>query len=338
MPHTESERGPSALGLDELLRRATGNFVRQRHTSQSDNPAVQASVESQKYIARFWLHLIQAIESDPAHLGLSITKTTGGQQISYDGYYQRLIANHPDADPQFIRVASVLACTLIMADVLNEVTENFARSLHRESNIQFPFELDSERFVSLRTLLPLKRASADSSSNAPMLIMGGTDTAIKFYWNLLLRSANAFYELEGRDPSRAEIEALWLSARELIFRIGSGSLTSFVSLASACADDASAPLWANTADLSLIRNNGGYQWVVNEKFEERFNNIFHKIHENQRGHYVGCAALYTKVEGLPLSTGGPPVGETTAFSETIRWIDAVAQKKYFSLFTSAEDN
>ena len=324
-----------SLALDELLRRATGEFDHQRHTAHTDNPAVQASLESQKYIARFWPHLAEVIDADPQHIGMSAIKSGNGQPISYADYFARLTTNRADNDLQFTRVATVLASTLTMADVLSEVTERFAMSLGQESDKDMPFDLDSERFVSLRTLLPLKRESAAAVSNAPMLIMGGTDTAIKFYWNLLLRSANAFYELEDRDPSRQEMEALWVNSRELIFRIGTGSLTAFVALASACADDSSAPLWTNTADLSLVRNEDGYEWVVNEKFQQRFDNIFSKIRTKQQGEYVGCAALYTRVERLPLSVDGlseRSSGESTAFSEVIRWVDTVARVNYFLQF------
>jgi hypothetical protein len=323
--------------LDELLRRATGEFVHERHSAQSKNMAVTASVESQQYIELFWLHLTHAIQSDPEHLGLSLIKTGNAEPVSYQHYFRRLTANKDLEDLQFMRVASVLACTLTMADVLSDVTEKFAVSLQSKSHSGLPFDVISERFVSLRTLLSLKGYADDTSGNAPTLIMGGTDTAIKFYWNLLLRAANAFYELEERDPTREEMEALWEGSRELIFRIGSGSLTAFVALASACTDNASAPLWANTTDLSLMRNGDVYEWVVNDSFEQRFNNVFSKIKAKQQGEFVGCAALYTRVERLPLAVEASreqSAGDSTAFSELIRWIDTVARVNYFSKFPS----
>ena len=155
----------------------------------------------------------------------------------------------------------------------------------------------------------------------------------------MLRSANALFELEDRDPSRQESEALWVSSRELIFRIGSGSLTAFVALASACTDDASAPLWANTVDLCLARNENGYEWAVNEHFQQRFDKIFSKIREKQRGEYVGCAALYARVDEFPLAgddSSEESAGESTAFSEVIRWVDTVARNNYYSLFPVAD--
>ncbi|MGR8947821.1 MAG: hypothetical protein ACU84Q_07230 [Gammaproteobacteria bacterium] len=323
--------------VDDLLRTTDAQFERHRHSHRDPAPCVHASFASARYINIFWAHLAAAVGNDPNGLGMRATQSHRGRQrqLNLADVYQGITKGGPPPgeDREFNRVAAVLA-PLIMTDaVLNSATQSFAESFETDSDETLSFEVEAEQFVSLRTLLPLRDDGGRVGANAPSLVMGGTSTAVKMCWNLLLRTPRALFELNDKEPSRAEVEKAWVDTRELIFRIGSGSLVAFVSFASACTDDPNAMLWPNMDDLSLILQDDQYLWNANAALVERFKNYLQQVHESQQGHYVGCAALYTKVEKLKLrDTNEAARTETTAFAEILRWISLVAENEYFPLF------
>ena len=324
--------------VDGLLRDVNAQFERHRHSRRDASACVHASFVSTHYIEAFWQHLIAAVAADPDGLGMLARQTINGQacQLRLEDVYRKIMQGGPPPgeDQAFRRVAGVLA-PLIMTDaVLNSATQSFAESFQNSADQALDFEVDADQFVSLRTLLPLRDDGGRVGANAPSLVMGGTSTAVKMCWNLLLRTPHALAEFTGQDAPRAQLEKAWLDTRELIFRIGAGSLVAFVAFASACTEDANAMLWPAIDDLSLTMIDGQYMWRANQAFVERFNTHLERIHASQQGHYVGCAALYTKVEKLKLcdQQGHESRQETTAFSEILRWISVVAESQYFPLF------
>ena len=324
--------------LDDLLRDINALFERHRHSRRDTSPCVHASFASTHYIEAFWRHLIAVVSTDPSGLGMLARQSINGQQheLCLEDVYRKITHGGPPPgeDREFRRVAGVLAPMIMTDAVLNSATQSFAESFQIPENCDLAFEVDAEQFVSLRTLLPLRDDGGRVGANAPSLVMGGTSTAVKMCWNLLLRAPRAVAELTGQEAERAQLEKVWRDTRELIFRIGAGSLVAFVALASACTDDANAMLWPAIDDLSLTVEDQQYLWVANQAFVERFNGHLERIRASQQGHYVGCAALYTKVEKLKLrdQQQRDSSQETTAFSEILRWISVVAENQYFPLF------
>ena len=257
------------------------------------------------------------------------------QQLTLEDVYRKVTEGGPPPgeDREFRRVAGILA-PLIMSDaVLNSATQSFAESFQQRCEQSLPYDVDVTKFVSLRTLLPLRHDDSHVGANAPSLVMGGTSTAVKMCWNLLLRAPRALFELNGVEATRADVEKVWLDTRELIFRIGSGSLAAFVSLASACSENPNAMLWQAIDDLSLTKSESQYLWCANSALVDRFNRYLEQVRDSQQGHYVGCAALYTRVKKLKLRESGlSDSDDTTAFAEILRWISLVAEDQYFPLF------
>ena len=158
-------------------------------------------------------------------------------------------------------------------------------------------------------------------------------------WNLLRRMPSAYYECKQIELDRGTAERIWEQTRELIFRIGGGSLAAFVAFASACSSNAAALKWDGAKDLGLVAPAGRHVWTMNSALLRRFDGILTTVRESQRGHYVGCAALFARADPLPLSpdfadavTGDR---EPTVFSELIRWITPVARAEYFPQFEGA---
>ena len=71
----------------------------------------------------------------------------------------------------------------------------------------------------------------------------------------------------------------------------------------------------------------------------RYKALLGQISGDQHGHYVGCAALFTRAAALPLATAWADSIESDkdpiVFAELLRWITAVARKQYFPAFTQA---
>ena len=151
-----------------------------------------------------------------------------------------------------------------------------------------------------------------------------------------MRSDSAYSEAFNKQPSRQTMENIWRDTRELIFRLGSGSLTSFISLASACTSNSASMIWDGMSDVELINRDNRYTWCANDQLVKRYSQIFDNIVEFQNGEYSGCAALFARAKALPLSEKWADKVEITkeqnVFSELIRWITAVARKQYFSCF------
>lgn len=311
-------------------------FTRLRH-SQNESPLpppIAASHVSVAYIDAFWPHVARLIASDPRGLGMS---------FEVDGQRRELADARRDPDLR-ARAANdlfalqILAPMRVMNELLNAATAAWAKELRAQGmGCPLRFGLDTEQFVSLRTLLP---DEADPHSpigaNAPTLVMGGTTTAITLCWNLLWRLPGAYRELTGSHVDRATMAELWSATREMIFRIGGGSLIAFVSLASACTSRADALLWPGMNDLALARVDGRYVWTMNDALFRRMLETVNQLHLAQQGHYVGCAALYARAAPLALTgehdDGGDSARQATIFSELLRWITTVARAEYLPLF------
>ena len=234
-------------------------------------------------------------------------------------------------------MSALLSSIALMEKTISVATERWAHSLKINPNPALPFTLRHKEFVSLRMLFPKKnKTDKVPSAEAPTLVTGGTMTAIYLCWNLILRSEHAYIETFKEKPTRETLENIWRDTRELIFRLGSGSLASFISLASACSSDSASMIWDGMIDTDLIRKENRYIWRANDQLVERYSRIFKNVVQSQNDSYSGCAALFSRAKSLPLSEKWADKVETkkeqNVFSELIRWITAVARKQYFSCF------
>ncbi|MGE0483127.1 MAG: hypothetical protein AB7Q81_03215 [Gammaproteobacteria bacterium] len=329
--------------LDSLLDEVNARFERLRHprgTPPADAPAaIHASVESVAYIRAFWPCLVDLIAADPTHLGLSVAVTRDGatQTLSADDLCAAFVADpgNPLPGDERRRQGALLSAQAVMGRVLNVATAAFAddlTSLPRRCPLDYL--VDARRFVSLRMLLPLRGDDISAvGGNAPTLVMGGTATALTMCWNLLGRLPDAWRELTGATLDAATAEALWSDTRELVFRIGGGSLAAFVALASACAPNPEAMQWEGMTDLGLERRGARFGWTVSEALVERYFDLLGAVVDGQQGEYLGCAALYARAAPLPLAPqwADPVDGEREeqVFAELVRWITAVARRHYF---------
>ena len=325
---------PQVHDLDLILNAVNAMFTRLRHTAEPPlPPAVQASHESVAYIEAFWPQVARLVAADPAGIGM---------RFEVDGETRSL--DDARRDPELRALAGndlfalgVLAPMRVMSELLNAATAAWAREL-RSAGMGCPlrYTVDAERYVSMRALLPHREpGEGPVGANAPTLVMGGTTTAITLCWNLLWRLPEAWRELTGTRVDRETMDELWLATRELLFRIGGGSLVAFVSVASACSSDPDALLWDGMRDLSLARVDGRYLWRMNEAFFQRTLETVNRIHLAQQGHYVGCAALYARAAPLALVGEAPDVVGTrqpSIFSELLRWLTVVARSAYFPVF------
>ena len=327
--------------VDEIIERSNALFVRLKHPRQEpadgEHVCVHASFESAEYIRAFWPHLRRLIEADPRKLGLSVEQPGDRLEV---GEIQRSILDRGDSlgnESEVRLMTTTIAPLTMMSRILNEASDGFAEDLSSgRGRCPLTFELDPERFVSLRTLFPRKDQQEKVVGHAPTLVMGGTATAVAMCWNLLHRMPGAYYECEQIELDRDTAEQLWEQTRELIFRIGGGSLAAFVAFASACSSNAAALRWDGAKDLGLAAPAGRYLWTMNSALLERYNEILTTVRESQQGHYIGCAALFARAKPLPLSPDFADAvtddREPTVFSELIRWITAVARAEYFPQF------
>ena len=327
---------PAVHEVDLIVDAINAMFTRLRHSQNSEPlpPPVAASQTSVAYIDAFWPHVARLIASDPSGLGM---------RFEVDGKQRGLADARRDPDLRAsagndLFALEILAPMRVMNELFNAATAAWAQEL-RSLGMGCPlrFGLDAEQFVSLRTLLPDDEdPSSPIGANAPTLVMGGTTTAITLCWNLLWRLPGAYRELTGNPVDRATIAELWNATREMIFRIGGGSLIAFVSFASACTSRADAMLWPGMNDLALARLDGRYVWTMNDALFQRMLATVNQIHLAQQGHYVGCAALYARATPLALTgehdADVDATRQATIFSELVRWSTTVARAKFFPLF------
>lgn len=335
--------------VEAVLAATNATFERLRHPRDDEAagapPAARASSDSVAYIRAFWPHLAQLIETDPDHLGLSFTPPDApagdaDARIHANDIRENFLSQAPDGGkaPEHQRLGAVLSSLAVMTQVLNQASRNWARDFSDiPPRCPLRFHLEAEDYVSLRMLLP-RRGEAESrpQANAATLVVGGTTTALNLCWNLLNRAPAALREITGREATRADIERVWADTRELIFRVGAGSLSAFVAFASACSSNTSAMLWDGIDDLGLTRRDDGFEWVMNGQLEARYDALLETLVDGQQGVYLGCAALFARAPALPLATAWAdtaPAGEDAiVFAELVRWIGAVARRQYFSLF------
>ena len=327
---------PAAHEVDLIVDAVNAMFTRLRHSQQSSPlpAAVAASHASVAYIDAFWPHVARLIASDPSGLGMSF-EVDGKRRELADARRDPDLRASADND---LFALEILAPMRIMNELFNAATAAWAKQLRAQGmGCPLRYGLDAEQFVSLRTLLPDDEdPNSPIGANAPTLVMGGTTTAITLCWNLLWRLPSAYRELTGNPVDRATMAELWNATREIIFRIGSGSLIAFVSFASACTSRADALLWPGMNDLALARVDGRYVWTMNDALFQRLLATVNQAHLAQQGHYVGCAALYARAAPLAL-TGEhdddvDATRQATIFSELVRWITTVARAKFFPLF------
>jgi hypothetical protein len=333
-----AKREPYHHYVDDVLDAANARFERVRHTREASTAGeptcLEPSRESVAYIEAFWAHVGQQIAADPRALGTSVQVPRDGvlHTITVEGIRHAMCAEAGDDRDATIKAAA-LAPLVVMNQILNQATAAWAGDL-RSGRCPLAYELDAERYVSLRALLPRRGQARDAvGGNAPTLVMGGTATAIAMCWNLLGESPRALRELEGRAPDAAQMETLWAQTRELIFRIGGGSLSAFVALASACSSKSSAMAWDGAGDLGLGRRGERYVWMMNDNLYQRYQTILETVIDAQQGQYVGCAALYARVPPLPLAvSAADEARDAVVFNEVLRWITAVARAEFFPVF------
>ena len=334
---------PSAREVTLVLDAVNAMFARDRHAqtdAEAMTPALAASHASVAYIEAFWPHVARLIADDPRQLGLSLATPDGSRRTLVDA---RRVPEVVAAAAGDLMMLQILAPMRMMSEVLNSATAAWAQQL-RTGGCPLRYSVEADDYVSLRTLLPDQPAPGSAvGANAPTLVMGGTTTAVTLCWNLLLRLPGAYREATGKVPTRGQLERLWSMTRELIFRIGGGSLAAFVGLASACAERQSDLIWAGMHDLGLSEVESRWAWTMNEALFGRVLAMIKQIHLAQQGHYVGCAALYARAPALPLASDAVCDAANdvdggrlpTIFGELVRWITAVAQVEYFPLFASA---
>ena len=332
----------------EIFDDINSKFERARvgRAPESDDSFIEGNAESRStaYIQSFWPHVANAISADPAKLGLSVVGTFQNktQRLDADTLKQNFI-DHPDhqSDPvTAARIGGILSSSAMMQQVLNYAVSNWIKDFDATPpRCPYPFDLAADDFVSLRMLIPLRKENSSHDNigaNAPSLVMGGTTTAITMCWNLLNEIPYAYKALTGTTPSRSMVESIWSDTRELIFRVGAGSLTAFVSFASALSSDPSAMVWEGCAKLSLAKEKERFVWTMDDELAKNITQIHKTISAHQGNEYYGCTALYAKTQPLPLNSQWADKVESNreqlVFSELIRWITAIARKQFFSTF------
>ncbi|MEQ8662164.1 MAG: hypothetical protein RLW62_15220 [Gammaproteobacteria bacterium] len=342
----------STRAIDEVLEATNRRFARVRHPRAAGDddaaltPAAQASRESVAYINAFWPHVIAALAADPERLGLCATVVRdGAAQVVRASELRAAMLADPSivASPaEKLRRGTVLAALAVMSQNLNHATAQWAADLTAlPRRCPLDYLLDARRFVSLRMLLPLRDGQADRvGGNAPTLVMGGTATALTMCWNLLAQMPRAWQALTGGALGAADAERVWADTRELVFRIGGGSLAAFVALASACSSQAGAMIWDRAGELGLERRDGRYAWTMTAALNDYYDAMLETVADAQQGHYVGCAALYARAPALPLAARWADAVDTSrdqqVLAELLRWITAVARAWYFPLFDVAD--
>ena len=346
-----SQSDSTDIPVDLLFDETHKTLTRLRHQS-IDHPsvedsdeihaAVKASHTSVEYINAFWPHVSAAIRSDPAKLGLSFVAPVEGQtqRVTADSMLEAFVSDPGNAGNAVMarRQGAILSSLAVMNQILNNSVAEWVQDFESDPpRCPLAFEFDAAEFVSLRMLLPHRESDGGRvAGNAPTLVMGGTATAITLCWNLLYYIPECFERLEGKAPGRDDVESVWRDTRELLFRIGSGSLTAFVALASGCASSSEAMLWDGAADLGLARSDGRFTWTASAELAARFREIRADIIQGQQEHYVGCAALYARAPALPLAPQWADEidrqRDQVVFAELLRWITAVARRQYFSTF------
>lgn len=339
---SESTTVDQKAPLDDLLEATNRRFNRLRHSASDDAaaaPAVRASARSVPYIRAFWPHVIEAIRSDPEQLGLTagVNRADGTFELSAAAMRDAYIADNPSAANAVdtLRRASVISALALMSQILGGATARWADELTAlPRRCPLDFLLDTRHFVSLRMLLPRRGQHDDRvGGNAPTLVMGGTATALTMCWNLLDRMPAAYRALTGAPMNSTAAEAVWADTRELVFRIGSGSLAAFVAMASACSSRSGAMIWDGSGDLGLTHRGGRYAWTANAALIRRYHELLAEVEADQQGSYVGCAALFTRAAALPLAPAWADAVDThreqQVFAELLRWVTAAARRHYF---------
>jgi hypothetical protein len=332
----------------EIFDEINSQFARARleRNTENDDSFMERNAESKSiaYIQSFWPHVANAISADPTKLGLSVVGTFQNktQRLDADTLKQNFI-DHPDhqSDPvTAARIGGILSSSAMMQQVLNYAVSTWIKDFDTTPpRCPYPFDLAADDFVSLRMLIPLRKENSghdNIGANAPSLVMGGTTTAITMCWNLLNEIPYAYKALTGTTPSRSMVESIWSDTRELIFRVGAGSLTAFVSFASALSSDPSAMVWEGCAKLSLTKEKERFVWTMDDELAKNITQIHKTISAHQGNEYYGCTALYAKTQPLPLNSQWADKVESNreqlVFSELIRWITAIARKQFFSTF------
>ena len=337
------------LAIDDLIEATNSRFERVRHprgaAADASHPAARASAESVTYINAFWPHVRAAIEADPDRLGLSATVMRDGAEhvIRAADMREAMLADpRIEAAPdEKLRRGTIMSAIAVMSQNLNHATATWAADLtSMPRRCPLDYLVDARRFVSLRMLLPLRGEHPDRvGGNAPTLVMGGTATALTMCWNLLAQMPRAWRELNGAPLTAADAERLWADTRELVFRLGGGSLAAFVALASACSSQAGAMIWDRAGELGLTLREGRHVWTMTPTLKHYYDEMLEEVAAAQQGHYVGCAALYARAPALPLAEQWADPVDTTrehqVLAELVRWITAVARAYYFPLFDAA---
>ena len=329
--------------IEEFTSKSQSYIHHKRPSNQKSSESEKATTEikSISYIEDFWPYLCEVINEDPEKLGLTVKLNIDSQEILLKA--EELKAAYIEdkgsvgEESSNLKLGSVLSSIALMEKSISLAGEKWAHSMKINPRPTLPFTLRHKEFVSLRMLFPEKhKADNVPSPEAPTLVTGGTMTAIYLCWNLLIRSDSAYSLACNEKPSRQIMENVWRDTRELIFRLGSGSLTSFISLASACSSDSASMIWDGMSDVELIKTDNRYTWCANDQLVARYSQIFDNIVQFQNGEYSGCAALFSRAKALPLSEKWADKvelkKEQNVFSELLRWITAVARKQYFSCF------
>ena len=348
MAPTSSSTDPAARAVEDVLDEVNASFTRlkpgREPPTQGEHECLHASREGSEYVRAFWSHILRMIDQDPRKLGMSTALSGEGADArrTVDDIRQSFLERHlASVDEREVRLlASVLAPLTMMSEVLNGATESWAEELQAaERQGGLSFDVDPSRFVSLRTLFPMKQREGPVGGNAPTLVLGGTAPAVAMSWNMLYQMPHAYRDLAGREVERETAEQVWAQTRELIFRMGSGSMAAFVAFAGACSSDASALVWDGAHDLGLTIVDDSYVWTMNDALVDRFRRLAATVTDPQQGHYVGCAALFARTDPLPLTAEFADAvtdGQPTVFSELIRWITAVARAEFFGQFPSGD--
>ncbi|MEQ9061009.1 MAG: hypothetical protein RLW61_16470, partial [Gammaproteobacteria bacterium] len=277
----------NARTIDELLEATNRQFERVRHPRGGSDgelhPAARASAESVAYVNAFWPHVVAAIEADPEHLGLSATvvRDRAEQTIRAAELRAAMLADPSLTAPhdEKLRRGTIMSAIALMNQNLTYATAQWAEDLTAlPRRCPLDYLVDVRRFVSLRMLLPLRGEQADRvGGNAPTLVMGGTATALTMCWNLLAQMPRAWHELTGTALGVDDAERLWGDTRELVFRIGGGSLAAFVALASACSSQAGAMIWDRAGELGLCERDGRYAWTLSPAVEAYYDAMLGEV-------------------------------------------------------------